>query len=276
MMIRGILVWLLCAATGVAAEVRSVVAFSALPSAVQTTIRKQASNGTPGEIERVEEDGEVSYETAITTGGRERDIAVGENGNLLSIEVALTETPAAVQKTVKAQVGAGKPVSVDKTFDEGEVSYDATMMTRDGQERVFTVEENGTISSTEVALAETPAAVQKMITSQVGAGKLGSIMKVFDEGVSYDVDMTAANGTAREFSVGGDGKMLSIRVTLADTGPEVQKTISQQIGAGRLVRIDKSFETRKKVQPYEVEVIRDGKPLYFSVGPNGRFLGLDE
>jgi uncharacterized membrane protein YkoI len=276
MMLRGVLVWVLCAAMSVAAEVRSPVDFSALPAAVQAMIQRQAGGGMPGEIVRVEDGGEVSYETEITTDGRKRDIAVGEGGSLLSIEVSLAETPAAVQKTVKAAVGAGTLVSVDRTFDEGQASYEVTMTTKDGQERAFSVEENGTISSMEVALAETPAGVQKTVIAQVGAGKLGSITRISDEGITYDVDMTAANGNAREFSVGADGRLLSIRVTLADTGPEVQKTIRQFVGAGKIVRIDKSFEMRNKVQPYEVEAIRDGKPFYFSVGPNGRFLGVDE
>jgi N-methylhydantoinase A/oxoprolinase/acetone carboxylase beta subunit len=150
------------------------------------------------------------------------------------------------------------------------------MTTKDGQERAFTVEENGTISSLEVALAETPTAVQKTVTAQVGAGKLDSIARIFDETTTYDVEMTAADGKEREFSVGADGRLLSIRVTLEETNADVQKTIKEQIGTGRLLRIDKSFVKKNKVEPYEVEALKNGKPFYFSVGPKGRFLGVDE
>ena len=276
MIVRGILVWFLCAAMSVAAEVRKVVTIAGLPAAVQRTIQTQAGNGRLGEIERVEEDGEVSFEAVITKDGRERDITVGEDGSLWSLEVTLAETPAAVQKTVKAQVGAGQIVSIDKTFDFGEVAYEVTMTAKDGQERAFTVQENGTLSSIEVALAETPAAVQKTITGQVGAGKLDGITKFFDEGGIYEVGMTAADGREREFSVRADGRMLSIKVTLAETSPEVQKTIREQIGTGKILRIDKSFERRNKTLPYEVEGMKDGKPFNFSVGAAGKFLGLDD
>ncbi|MEO8793298.1 MAG: hypothetical protein ABI464_13310 [Chthoniobacteraceae bacterium] len=259
-----------------AAETRKSVVFSELPAVVQRTIQKQAGSAPPAEIKRVEEDGEVSFEMAITAGGRERDIVVGEDGSLWSVEVTLAETPAAIQKAVKAQVGAGTLVSVDKIFDEGETSYDVVMTAKDGKERAFTVEGNGTISSLEVALAETPAAVQKTVTGQVGAGKLDGIARIFAETTSYDVGMTAADGKQREFSVGADGKLLSIRVTLDETSPEVQRTIREQIGSGKIVRIDKSFERRSKTLPYEVEAIRNGKPFYFSVGAAGKFLGVDE
>ena len=276
MIMRGILFCLLCAAAVFAAEVRTPVPFSALPAVVQRTIQKQAANSAPGEITRVEEDGEITFETEISVGGRARDISVGEDGTLLSIEVTLAETPTAVQKAITAQVGAGKLVGVDKIFDDSEASYDVVMTTKDGQERAFSVEENGTVSSLEVALAETPAAVQKTITAQVGTGKLGTVTRIFDESTTYDVEASTVDGKEREFSVGNDGKLLSVRVTLEETSPEVQKTIRGQIGTGKILRIDKSFERRSKTLPYEVEGLKNGKPFNFSVGAAGKFLGMDE
>ena len=275
MIVRFFLAWLCLAATCVAAEVRKAVAFSELPSAVQKAIGKLGGNAA-AEFTRVEEDGATTFETEITQGGRERDISVGEDGTLLSIEVTPAETPAAVQKAITAQVGAGALVGVDKIFDDGETSYDVVMTTKAGQERAFTVEEDGTVSSLEVALAETPAAVQKTITAQVGTGKLGTVTRIFDESTTYDVEAGTVDGKAREFSVGADGKMLSVRVTLEETGPEVQKTIREQIGTGKILRIDKSFERRSKTLPYEVEGMKNGKPFNFSVGAAGKFLGMDE
>ncbi len=275
-MIRGVLIFLLCAAVAVAAEVRKAVPFSTLPQAVQRTIQKQVGNAVPAEAERVEEDGDVTFDVEITVGGRERDITVAEDGSLLSIEVSFAETPVAVQKAVRAQVGTGALVSVDKIFDGSDTSYDVVMTTKDGQERAFTVEENGTVSSLEVGLAETTPAVQKAITAQVGTGKLATITRIFDEATSYDVDMTAADGKEREFSVVNDGKLLSIRVTLGELNAAVQKTIREQIGSGKILRIDKSFQRRSKTLPYEVEGMKDGKRFNFSVGEAGKFLGLDE
>src|SRR6266446_4726515 len=175
MMIRFLVTWFLCSTLGVAAEVRKAVAFAELPPAVQMMIQKVAGTGKAGAIERVEEDGEVSYEAEITTDGRKRDITVGADGNLQHLEVTLEETPAAVQKTVSALVGAGRIVTIDKIIDDGEATYDVAIKTTTGQDRVFTVEENGTVTSVEVAFAETPAAVQKTVRTQLGAGKLVSI-----------------------------------------------------------------------------------------------------
>jgi hypothetical protein len=40
--------------------------------------------------------------------------------------------------------------------------------------------------------------------------------------------------------------------------------------------VDKSFDARRGVLPYEIEARKDGKPFNFSVGPKGRFLGMDD
>jgi hypothetical protein len=275
MIVRCLLAWLCLAAFCVAAEMRKAVAYSGLPAAVQNTIAKLGGSAGP-EVMRVEEDGVITFEMEVMQGGHGRDVSVREDGALLRIEVTLAETTAAVQSTIKAQVGAGTLVGVDKIFEDGGTSYEVVMTTKDGQERGFTVEENGTISSLEVALVETPPAVQKTITAQVGAGRLGTVTRVRDEGTIYDVEASTSDGKPREFSVGSDGRLLSIRVTLEETSPEVQRTIRGQIGTGKILRIDKSFERRSKTLPYEVEGMKNGKPFFFSVGAAGKFLGLDD
>ena len=68
-----------------------------------------------------------------------------------------------------------------------------------------------------VSLSETPAAVQKIIQSQVGGGKMGEIDKTSNAGETvYDVDLTAADGSDRDFSVAEDGTLLSVEVPLAE------------------------------------------------------------
>jgi VIT1/CCC1 family predicted Fe2+/Mn2+ transporter len=151
------------------------------------------------------------------------------------------------------------------------------MTTKDGQEREFTLDEDGTLARVEMGVGETPPAVQKTVAAQVGAGKLESIAKVIDDdGITYEAEMTTADGKEREFTVGPEGRLLSIEVALEELSAEVQKTIKEQVGAGKIEWIDKSFEMKKKVQPYEIEATKDGKPFNFSVGPKGRFLGIDE
>jgi hypothetical protein len=56
----------------------------------------------------------------------------------------------------------------------------------------------------------------------------------------------------------------------------VQSAIKEKVGGGKVLRVDKSFEARRGVLPYEIEARKDGKAFNFSVGPRGRFLGMDE
>lgn len=131
--------------------------------------------------------------------------------------------------------------------------------------------------SAEVALAETPDAVQKTIASQLNGGKLESIDENFDDdGTNYDVELTAKDGKEKSFNVTADGNLASEEVTLEEVPRPAQKTIKNQIGDGKILRIDKTLANEKRGLPYEVEGRKDGKPLDFSVGPRGRFLGMDD
>ena len=92
--------------------------------------------------------------------------------------------------------------------------------------------------------------------------------------VSYDAEVNH-EGKVRDIIVSPSGKLESIQVFLSEIPPEAQKTIKDKIGAGKIVRVDKSFTPRHGVEPYEVEGRKDGKSCNFSVGPKGRFLGMD-
>jgi hypothetical protein len=71
------------------------------------------------------------------------------------------------------------------------------------------------------------------------------------------------------------GKLDTRQVFLEELSPAAKATVQRIIGKGKLVRIDQTFEKKKGVIPFEVEGVVDGKPYDFSVGPNGRFLGVD-
>jgi hypothetical protein len=71
--------------------------------------------------------------------------------------------------------------------------------------------------------------------------------------------------------------MLSVEVTLDQIAGKARQTIQNQIGAGKILRIDQSLvEKTKGVLPYDVEARKNGQPFDFSVGPKGRFLGMDD
>src|SRR5678816_3050924 len=122
---QAILVFLCCTpAFAVFADRKTkTVLLPQVPEAAQKTIRAQLGTAKLGEIERVEEDGDVTYEITLTKEGGERDLTVAEDGTLLSIEVTLEETPLPVQKAIKTQVAQGTLDNIEKTFEDGDVTY---------------------------------------------------------------------------------------------------------------------------------------------------------
>src|SRR5215467_10211600 len=76
-----------------AAETTTRVGLSDLSDSAQKTIRDHVGNGKVQEIDKIVHDGDVTYEAILKKGNRERTITVGEDGQLLDIEVFLNETP---------------------------------------------------------------------------------------------------------------------------------------------------------------------------------------
>jgi len=185
--------------------------------------------------------------------------------------VALSGTPAAVQKTVNAQVGDGKLGDIDKSVSDGETVYDVGLTAKDGQQRDFTVAEDGTLLSTEVTLAETPAAVQKTIQAQAEGWGLESIDKNLDDSdISYDIQVIK-DGREKTFTVDEDGTLLSMEIELAEAPAAVQETIQAQAGGGKVKSIDQMFDDDGIT--YDVEVAaKNGRDTSFTVAPDGRLL----
>ena len=148
------------------------------------------------------------------------------------------------------------------------------MCIRDRQS--FSVTPDGKLNAMEVTLQETPVAVRKTIEARLANAKLEDIYHMFEEGTtSYYVEIRR-EGKLRDFSVAESGKLQSVQVFIAEMSAEVQKTINDKVGNGQILRVDKSFERRHDVLPYEIEARKEGKPFNFSVGPKGRFLGMDD
>ena len=76
------------------------ISLSSLPVAVQQTIKAQLGNAQLGKIEQTEEGDENVYEIEFKENGVARGCTVAANGKLLSRELALSETPEAVQKVI--------------------------------------------------------------------------------------------------------------------------------------------------------------------------------
>ena len=258
------------------------IALSDTPAAVQKTIHDQVANGKMGDITKSAEDLDTIYDVELTaTNGFRRDFTVAQDGTLLSTQVTLGETPAAVRQTIQSELNGSGPDSINKNLDGADISYDIEGPDpdpgADGKEIDFTVDEDGTLSSREVALAKSPDAVQKTIASQLNGGKVETIDENFDDdGTNFDVTVTTTEGRDTSFNVDAEGTMTSKEVGLDEIPPRARATIRNRIGDGTVVRVDKSFVRRGNVLPFEVEGRKDGKPFDFSVAPRGRFLGMDD
>jgi uncharacterized membrane protein YkoI len=250
------------------------VALAQVPPAVQKGIQAQAANGTIGEIQRDEQNGEVTYTVEITKVGQARDYTLNESGALVSMEMFLRETPPPVQKAIQTLVVQGAIQSIDKALDEEGVRYDVDWTTKDGATHTFSVLENGKLESIQIALEEAPLAVRAAIKTEA-KGEIKEVIKSFeDNAVFYDATVNR-NGKDRDFTVAESGKLESRQVFMEELPGPAQSSVQRTIGAGKLLRIDQVFDKKKGVFPFEVESLVDGKPYDFSIGPKGAFLGVD-
>lgn len=247
-----------------------------LPPAVQKTVKEELGDSKLVQIEQEEEDGEITYTITRKIKDEDRYFTVSADGALSAIEVSLDETPPPVQNTIKAQLRDGTLDNIEKTFEGNDINYEVETTTKSGADHSFTVALDGKLTNVQVTLDETPAAVRKTIQEHLGNGKLADIFRL-TEGteISYDAEVDH-DGKLRDVIVSAAGKLESIQVLFSEISPEAQKTIKEKIGNGKIIRIDKSFTPRHGVLPFEIEARKDGKPFNFSVGPKGRFLGMDE
>src|SRR5438552_6614585 len=130
------------------------VSIHQLPAAVQKTVKTELGDDKLIEIEKDDEGGEVSYTVTRLVKGAKRFFTVGDDGELQSVEITLEDTPPAVQTTIKGQVGQGTLESIEKSFEDNEISFDVEMKKKDGAERSFSVAADGRLTSVQIGLEE--------------------------------------------------------------------------------------------------------------------------
>jgi uncharacterized membrane protein YkoI len=157
--------------------------------------------------------------------------------------IALSDAPPAVKKTIQDQVADGKMGGITKHAEDLDTVYDVDLTAKDNSERDFTVAQDGTLLSTEVTLAEIPAAVRQTINSELNGGSLDSIDKNLDDSdISYDIEGKARDGKETDFTVDADGTISSRQIDLTGTPDSVQKTIAAQLNGGKVKTIDENFD----------------------------------
>jgi len=183
------------------------VELDSLPAAVQQTIQKQSSGATLGEIDESFEDTEVTFDVEMTRDGQARSFTVNAKGELVDVQMFLSELSDPLQKAIQKEAGPGTLGEIDRAIDDGEPTFDVDI-TAGATTRTVTFTEDGSIVLQEqpVKFTDIPEPAQKAI--QALGGKLLSLSKVSEDGdISYDVDYYVSNAQ-KSVSIGPDGKTL--------------------------------------------------------------------
>jgi uncharacterized membrane protein YkoI len=251
------------------------VSLDETPPAVQKTILGQIGSGALSSIGQSLDDDDVSYDVEMRLDGKVRTFSVEQDGALLASEIDFAELPTAVQKAADAIRGQDTVKSVEKQIDDGDITYEIQIV-KDGKARGFDFRGDGLLSSTEVDLADTPKAVQAAIARRLDGGTVEKIDRIIERN-SFSYQVEIGGERKGELLLGEDGTCRRERVALAQLNPQAQRTIKERIGSGFIVRIDQTFAfSRRGSLRYEVQGRRNGRDFDFSVGPNGRFLGMDD
>lgn len=181
------------------------------PAEAQKAIKKIVDQSTLDNIDRVFEDGLVSYEVDITTkAGKERTFTVSADGKLLSMQVGIEETPDVVRKTIEEHIGKATLGDIYRNYETNRITYDV-VFTRNGIDRDFTVGEGGKILYTQVFLPELPPPAKKTVNEQVVDGKILRIDKAFGAGTTFHFEIEAKkDGKPLNFRVGVKGRLLGV------------------------------------------------------------------
>jgi uncharacterized membrane protein YkoI len=123
--------------------------------------------------------------------------------------VKFADLPAKVQQAVKQQVTPDQITKLTQENEDGKVVYDVEF-TKAGKHGELALTADGTIVSTEVEVTgkDVPDAVSKTAKEQSAGGKIGTIMKVTEDGkTQYEVVITK-DGKDSEIEIAPDGKMI--------------------------------------------------------------------
>lgn len=139
------------AATALAGDEKEVkLTMDKVPAAVQEAVKAYAAGTEIKGIEESDVDGTKVIEFDIEKNGKASEVAFRQDGRLFSTEeeVALTDCPEAVQKTI-AKIGedatAGKP---EKIVQEGKTSYEI-VIEKKSKKIEYTISPEGKVTDKE-------------------------------------------------------------------------------------------------------------------------------
>lgn len=215
-----------------AAEQRTAVKLADLPAKVQNAIHQHVGKGKLQDIEKVVQDEEVTFEVDMRKNNRARSFTLGEDGELLEMEVFFRETPEPVREAIKKRVGTAEIEGISKVFDDGKTTFEVEFGSgrESGTEktRTFSLDDKGALVERQVLVSETPVPVQAAIRKQAAAGKVAEITEVFEDGApEYELEMqSGTQGSLVTLDEKGDIVETEQPVSDSELPEPVQKTIT--------------------------------------------------
>ncbi len=295
------------------------VPLTQLPAAVQTAIKQHSQGETLEHVDRESKNGQTVYEAEFKREGLNRRVTFAADGTVVperhvadvfgketftrEPSMALTDVPAAVQKTVGEQQGGREIADIDKEMWNGKAVYEVEFREKGPNSRIYIASDGSMIVDKDkkkgtylgTQLSEAPPAVQAAVKRAVSNAEIEDVDRETKNGrVVYDVEVKqeglnrhlkiAENGTliadsnARESrSIGervregvGLGERDASTLTLDQVPASVQKTIRDNCDVGTLKPIKR--ETRNGRVQYDVEFEKEGKNLRMTVGDDGTLL----
>ncbi|MBI3551101.1 MAG: hypothetical protein HY077_01170 [Elusimicrobia bacterium] len=134
---------LFCAALARSGETK--VKLGDLPPAVQKTIKEKSAGA---KIKRILKDASkdaTTYEAEMTVAGRDKNVTVDSNGNLVEVEetVDLKTLPLRTQGAIEAAAAGGKILKVESLSHGGPVESYEALIKKAGKKTEFHVDPEG-------------------------------------------------------------------------------------------------------------------------------------
>jgi uncharacterized membrane protein YkoI len=229
---------------GGAFKTSPTVAMNQLPAAVQKTIREQQAGRTVEDIDKEMWNGQTVYEVEFKERGPNSRIHIASDGTLVVDKpgavrsllkgTQLSDTPKAVQATVKRIAGNAEIADVDKETWQGRNAYEVEIR-REGANRELLIAEDGTLlrdsenagataigrervreRETErdllgrptMTVEQLPLAVQNTIKSQGELGTLKPIHREQKNGQSVYAVEFEKEGKNTRLTIAEDGRVL--------------------------------------------------------------------
>jgi len=231
-----------------------------LPVPVRKSIQALLAGGKLDDITKnIDDTFTESYVVDMSRGPTNRQFTVDDQGELLEMQVFLSETPPAVQHCIQAKSAGATLGDITQSFDDQDydVAYDVEM-TKAGTTRGFTVSTNGQLLDEQVFLQETPPAVQKSIQAQSKRGRLGDIKKSTEDGETYyQVDVISGRKTVTvTFDAAGAFWGEEEDMLWADLPPDVKRALKPLQGLSQITDINRTTEGANTT--YQIQ-LRDGQ-----------------